>query len=105
MWHGWADAAGCGDVFDWLLRSRDEVHGRSQADRKFLPIVSRSRSKYITAEEVQVLTDFDALTALENWVENGEPPEKMIACRSVNAAGPHFSGRAFWGQHRFRTKP
>jgi len=31
------------------------------------------------------LTDFDALTALENWVEKGELPEELIACRSVNA--------------------
>ena len=25
------------------------------------------------------LTEFDALTALENWVEKGEAPEKLIA--------------------------
>ena len=27
------------------------------------------------------LTDFDALTALENWVEKGEAPERLLACR------------------------
>jgi len=30
------------------------------------------------------LTDFDALTALENWVEKGQAPEVMIAKRVVN---------------------
>lgn len=30
------------------------------------------------------LTDFDALTALDNWVEKGVAPEQLIACRSAN---------------------
>jgi len=30
------------------------------------------------------LTDFDALTLLENWVEKGEAPDVMIASRKVN---------------------
>ena len=30
------------------------------------------------------LTDFDALTLLENWVERGQAPDVMIASRSVN---------------------
>jgi len=29
-------------------------------------------------------TDFDAFSALENWVEKGEVPEKLIASRSAN---------------------
>jgi feruloyl esterase len=32
------------------------------------------------------LTDFDALTALENWVEKGEPPTVLISQRSRNGA-------------------
>jgi feruloyl esterase len=32
------------------------------------------------------LAEFDALTALENWVERGQPPEKLIACRSTGGA-------------------
>ena len=30
------------------------------------------------------LTEFDALAALENWVEKGQAPEKLIASRSNN---------------------
>ena len=32
------------------------------------------------------LTEFDALTALEKWVEKGQAPEKLIASRSSNGA-------------------
>lgn len=32
----------------------------------------------------QGLTDFDALTALENWVEKGQPPALLTAQRSTN---------------------
>jgi feruloyl esterase len=32
------------------------------------------------------LTDFDALTALENWVEKGEAPTQLIAQRMTNGA-------------------
>ena len=31
-----------------------------------------------------VFTEFDFMTALENWVEKGQAPDKLIACRSVN---------------------
>jgi feruloyl esterase len=30
------------------------------------------------------LTEFDAATALENWVEKGQAPERLIAFRSAN---------------------
>jgi feruloyl esterase len=30
------------------------------------------------------LTEFDALAALEGWVERGKVPEVLIACRSTN---------------------
>jgi Tannase and feruloyl esterase len=30
------------------------------------------------------LTDFDALTLLENWVEKGQAPDVLIASRKVN---------------------
>ena len=29
-------------------------------------------------------TEFDSMTALENWLEKGEVPEKLIASRSAN---------------------
>jgi feruloyl esterase len=30
------------------------------------------------------LTEFDALSALEDWVEQGRPPDRLIASRSSN---------------------
>jgi feruloyl esterase len=32
------------------------------------------------------LTDFDALTLLENWVEKGQAPDVLIARRTANGA-------------------
>jgi len=29
-------------------------------------------------------SEFDAMTALENWVEKGQAPEKLIACHSAS---------------------
>jgi hypothetical protein len=31
-------------------------------------------------------TEFDSMTALENWVEKGQAPEKLIATRTANGA-------------------
>lgn len=31
-------------------------------------------------------TEFDSMTALENWVEKGQAPDKFIACRPAKGA-------------------
>ena len=82
MWHGWADGAIVATssigYYEAVTRS---MGGRKQTEdffRLFLvPGVHHGGGG-------PGLTDFDALTALENWVEKGQPPEKLIACRSAN---------------------
>ena len=38
---------------------------------------------YITSAAVRDSPEFDALTALEGWVEKGEAPERLLASRSA----------------------
>src|SRR5260370_33273665 len=42
---------------------------------------------YVAPQNKFGLTEFDALTALENWVEKGQAPEKLSASRSANGIG------------------
>jgi feruloyl esterase len=82
MWHGWADGAIMATssigYFEGVMKV---MGGRRQTEdffRLFLvPGVHHGGGG-------PGLTEFDALTALENWVEKGQAPEKLIACRSVN---------------------
>ena len=82
MWHGWADGAivatSSVGYYEAVTKS---IGGRKQTEdffRLFLvPGVHHGGGG-------PGLTEFDALTALENWVEKGQPPEKLIACRSAN---------------------
>jgi len=83
MWHGWADAAVVAtSSIGYYEAVTKFMGGRKQTEdffRLFLvPGVHHGGGG-------PGLTDFDALTALENWVEKGELPEKLIACHSVNA--------------------
>ena len=82
MWHGWADgaisAASSIGYYESVLKF---MGGRKQTEDYFrlflIPGVHHGGGG-------PGLTEFDALTALENWVEKGQPPEKLIACRSAN---------------------
>jgi hypothetical protein len=81
MWHGWADGAIMATSSIGYYESVMKfMGGRKQTEdffRLFLvPGVHHGGGPG--------LTEFDALTALENWVEKGQPPEKLIACRSDN---------------------
>src|SRR5215469_1517743 len=83
MWHGWADgsimATSSIGYYEAVMKF---MAGRRQTEdffRLFLvPGVHHGGGG-------PGLTDFDALTALENWVEKGAAPEKLIACRSANS--------------------
>jgi hypothetical protein len=82
MWHGWADGAIMATSSIGYYESVMKfMGGRKQTEdffRLFLvPGVHHGGGG-------PGLTEFDALTALENWVEKGQPPEKLIACRSAN---------------------
>jgi feruloyl esterase len=81
MWHGWADGAIMATSSIGYYESVMKfMGGRKQTEdffRLFLvPGVHHGGGG-------PGLTEFDALTALENWVEKGPPPEKLIACRST----------------------
>lgn len=80
VWHGWADGAIMATSSIGYYRGVLEfMGGRKQiADffRLFLvPGVHHSGGG-------TGFTEFDAMSALENWVEKGQPPDKLIACRS-----------------------
>lgn len=82
MWHGWADAGIMAtSSIGYYEAVMKFMGGRKQTEdffRLFLvPGVHHGGGG-------PGLTDFDALTALENWVEKGAAPEKLIACRSIN---------------------
>lgn len=84
LWHGWADGSIMAtSSIGYYEDVMNFMGGRKQTEdffRVFLvPGVHHGGGG-------PGLTDFDALTVLENWVEKGEAPEKLIACRSTNGA-------------------
>jgi feruloyl esterase len=82
MWHGWADGAimatssiGYYEGVTKLMGSRKQTE---DFFRLFLvPGVHHGGGG-------PGFTEFDSMTALENWVEKGQAPEKLIASRSTN---------------------
>jgi hypothetical protein len=82
IWHGWADGAIMATssigYYDGVVKF---MGGRKQTEdffRLFLvPGVHHSGGG-------PGFTEFDSMTALENWVEKGQAPEKLIASRSSN---------------------
>jgi len=108
MWHGWADGAiSATSSIAYYEGVMKFMGGRKQTEDFFrlflIPGVHHGGGG-------PGLTDFDALSALENWVERGEVPEKLIACRSANGAVElcrpvfpypilaHYSGKGDPGQ-------
>jgi hypothetical protein len=80
MWHGWADGAvPATSSIGYYEGVTKHMGGRKQTDdffRLFLvPGVHHGGGG-------PGLTDFDAFTGLENWVEKRQAPEKLIASRS-----------------------
>ncbi|HEY6386952.1 MAG TPA: tannase/feruloyl esterase family alpha/beta hydrolase [Candidatus Acidoferrum sp.] len=82
MWHGWADASIMAtSSVGYYQGAMKFMGGRKQTEDFF---------RLFLIAGVQHggggpgLTDFDAFASLENWVEKGEVPEKLIACRSAN---------------------
>ena len=82
MWHGWADGAiSATSSIAYYEGVMKFMGGRKQTEDFFrlflIPGVHHGGGG-------PGLTDFDALRALENWVEKGEAPDKLIACRSAD---------------------
>jgi len=82
MWHGWADGAIMATssigYYEGVMKF---MGGRKQTEDFFrlflLPGVHHGGGG-------PGFTEFDSMTALENWVEKGQAREKLIACRSAN---------------------
>jgi feruloyl esterase len=84
LWHGWADSAIMATSSIGYYESVMKfMGGRKQTEdffRMFLvPGVHHSGGG-------PGFTEFDSMTLLENWVEKGEPPDKLIAGRMLNGA-------------------
>jgi len=84
LWHGWADGAIMATSSIGYYESvMTFMGGRKQTEdffRMFLvPGVHHSGGG-------PGFTEFDSMTLLENWVEKGEPPDKLIAGRMLNGA-------------------
>jgi feruloyl esterase len=82
MWHGWADGAIMATssigYYEGVMKF---MGGRKPTEDFFrLFLVPGVRHGGGTLG----LADFDALTALENWVEKGQAPEKLLAGHSTN---------------------
>jgi hypothetical protein len=82
LWHGWADGAIVATssigYYDGVTKF---MGGRKQTEEFFrlflVPGVHHGGGG-------PGLTEFDALTALENWVERGQAADKLIASRATN---------------------
>jgi feruloyl esterase len=82
MWHGWADGAiAATSSIGYYEGVMKFMGGRNQTEEFFrlflVPGVHHGGGG-------PGLTEFDSLTALENWVEEDQAPEKLIASRSAN---------------------
>ena len=82
LWHGWADGAiPATSSIGYYEGVTKLMGGRKQTEEFFrlflVPGVHHGGGG-------PGLSEFDALTALENWVEKGQAPEKLIASRSSN---------------------
>jgi feruloyl esterase len=82
MWHGWADGAIVATssigYYEDVMKFIGDRKKTEDFFRLFLvPGVHHGGGG-------PGFTEFDALTALENWVEKGQAPEKLIACRSAS---------------------
>jgi len=82
IWHGWSDGAIMATSSIGYYEGVSKLMGgRAQTESFFrlflVPGVHHSGGG-------PGFTEFDSMSALENWVEKGQPPEKLIACRETN---------------------
>lgn len=81
MWHGWADGAISATSSIGYYRSVEQFMGGRARTQDFFRLFLIPGVQH--GGGGPGLTDFDALSALENWVERGEAPDKLIASRSA----------------------
>lgn len=84
LWHGWADAAISATSSVGYYQGATRFMGGSKQTEDFFRLFLIPGVEHIGGGPG--LTDFDAFSALENWVEKGQAPDKLIACRSSSGA-------------------
>ena len=82
MWHGWADGAIMATSSIGYYESVMKLMGGRKETETFFRLFLVPGVHH--GGGGPGLTEFDALTALEYWVEKGQAPEKLIASRSSN---------------------
>ena len=82
MWHGLSDAAILATSSIGYFEDVQKLMGGRAATVDFFRLFLVPGVHHCAGGPG--LTDFDALTLLENWVEKGEAPDVMIASRKVN---------------------
>jgi Tannase and feruloyl esterase len=82
MWHGLSDAAILATSSIGYFEDVQKLMGGRAATVDFFRLFLVPGVHHCAGGPG--LTDFDAVTLLENWVEKGEAPDVMIAARKVN---------------------
>jgi hypothetical protein len=82
MWHGLSDAAILASSSVGYYAGVEKLMGGRAATQDFFRLFLIPGVHHCAGGPG--LTDFDALTLLETWVEKGQPPDVMIASRTVN---------------------
>lgn len=82
MWHGLSDAAILATSSMGYYESVEKFMGGRPATQDFFRLFLIPGVHHCSGGPG--LTDFDALTLLENWVERGQAPDVLIASRKVN---------------------
>ena len=77
MWHGWSDHALMADrTIEYYHEVLDEMGSRNKVD-DFVRLFLAPGMHHCAGGPG--LNSFDALTALENWVERGQAPDSLLA--------------------------
>ena len=82
MWHGLSDAAILATSSVAYYEDVQKLMGSRAATQDFFRLFLIPGVHHCSGGPG--LTDFDALTLLENWVEKGQPPDVLMASRKVN---------------------
>lgn len=95
MWHGWEDPAISGaDAVDYYEQVLRENPGAKQFFRLFMvpgmlhcgggPGPNAFGQNLAQTRPLSNSPEHDVLSALERWVEKGQPPERIVAVKYVN---------------------
>lgn len=84
LWHGWADGAIMATSSIGYYEGVMKIMGGREQTEAFLRLFLVPGVHHGAGGPG--FTEFDSMTALENWVEKGQAPEKLIAARLSDGA-------------------